>query len=214
MRQIQPQLLSVTSKKFLLLITSVLIMLNSSMALADMNIAQRAFEKQHYNLALKEIRKELGTNHEAQFLMAQMYEKGLGIVQNPHRAIKWYARAADSGDLESSYALGALFESGAGGELPKNYSESRRWFQRSAEQGHANSQFRLGAMLNIGRGGAKNRTEALAWVAIAQESGSKLAKDFNDAHTINTAEKASVEQRKQHLLATIKQNNALKGAKK
>jgi len=189
-------------------------MLNSSMALADMTIAQRAFEKQHYDLALKEIRKELGTNPEAQFLIAQMYEKGLGIVQNPHRAIKWYARAAASGDLDASYALGSLFESGAGGELPKNYSESRRWFQRSAERGHANSQFRLGAMLNIGRGGAKNRTEALAWVAVAQESGSKLAKDFNDAHTVNAAEKVSVEQRKQDLLTTIKQNSALKGAKK
>jgi len=181
---------------------AILITFTSSLTFADIKVAQISFQKKHYDITLKEIRKELGTKPEAQFLMAKMYEKGLGVVQNSHLAIKWYARAASSGHLESSYALGSLFESGA--TLPKNYRESRQWYQRSANQGHTDSQVKLGAMLNEGRGGKKNKTEGLAWLSLAQESGSKSAKALLDAHTLKASEKASIKERKQQLLTTIK----------
>ena len=185
----------------LLLIITVVVPLSAN---ADMEIVRKSYQKKHFDITLIEIKQHLTSNAEAQYLMAKMYEQGDGIVKNPHRAIRWYVKSAESGYNDADYALGELFE--RGDLLSKNYSEARRWYRKGAESGHADSQMKLGLMLHEGRGGKRDSIEGLAWLDVARNSGLKMADTLLQANVKNlTAEqKSTLTQRKQQLLTTLK----------
>jgi len=185
----------------LLLIITVVVPLSAN---ADMEIVRKSYQKKHFDIALIEIKQHLTTSAEAQYLMAKMYEQGDGIAKNPHRAIRWYVKSAESGYNDANYALGELFE--RGDLLSKNYSEARLWYRKGAESGHADSQMKLGLMLHEGRGGKRDSIEGLAWLDVARNSGLKMADTLLQANVKNlTAEQKSIlTQRKQQLLTIIK----------
>ncbi|CAG0987508.1 partial Beta-lactamase HcpA, partial [Gammaproteobacteria bacterium] len=49
---------------------------------------------------------------QAQYNVAQIYEKGLGRPSDPQKAAQWYQRAADSGNAAAMTALAMLYERG------------------------------------------------------------------------------------------------------
>jgi len=174
-------------------------------AKADMAIAQMAFNKHHYDLALKELRPHLNDNPEAQYLMAEMYANGLGIAQNIHRAIRWYAKSAASGYSSANFALGKLFEKGAD-NFPKGYREARVWYQKGAEANHPDSQMRLGLMLQQGRGGAADKVSGMAWLQLAKENDSAHAASLVEINKKKMSPEliSQVKLRKLQLFTTIK----------
>jgi Sel1 repeat-containing protein len=75
-----------------------------------------------------------------------------------------YLRAAQSGDNDAQFYLGALYSTGVG--VPRSDQEAFSWFSRAANQGHSHAMLILAGLYATGRGIAKNNVEAYKWSSI------------------------------------------------
>ncbi len=75
-----------------------------------------------------------------------------------------YFQAAQSGDSEAQFYLGALYSSGVG--RPRSDEEAFRWLSRAADQGHSHAMLVLSGLYAIGRGTSKNDFNAYKWAYI------------------------------------------------
>jgi TPR repeat protein len=75
-----------------------------------------------------------------------------------------YLQAAQSGDDDAQFYLGALYSAGVG--VPRSDEEAVRWFSRAAEQGHSHAMLILGGLYAIGRGVQKDNVRAYKWAYI------------------------------------------------
>ncbi len=80
---------------------------------------------------------------------------------------------ASNNNVDSQYALGALYYAGWGGK--RNDVESRRWYLAAAQNGHAESQGMVGYLAKEGMGGPKSEVEAKRWLKIAADKGDTFA---------------------------------------
>jgi len=81
--------------------------------------------------------------------------------------------AAEAGDAEAQFNLGASYEFGLG--VPQDYKEAVKWYRLAADQGHADAQFNLGYMYDRGYGVLQDYKEAVNWYRLAAEQGVKYA---------------------------------------
>ena len=86
---------------------------------------------------------------DSQFFVAQVYEQGKLVPQNPQKAIEYYEKAAHQGHLESCHRLAHL--------LP---SESEKWYLAAANLNDPQAQLKL-AHLYRERGDIPN---AVLWM--------------------------------------------------
>jgi Sel1 repeat len=75
-----------------------------------------------------------------------------------------YLQAAQSGDTDAQFYLGALYASGVGRQ--RSDEEAYRWFSRAADQGHSHAMLVLAGMYAIGRGAPKDNFKAYKWAYI------------------------------------------------
>lgn len=75
----------------------------------------------------------------AQTLIAELYEKGLGIAQDTKEAAKWYEIAAKSGNREAQFAYALKLIQGKDVERDKNAGEAM--MKKAAEAGHPVAMF-------------------------------------------------------------------------
>jgi uncharacterized protein len=108
----------------------------------------------------------------AQYLIGQLYAKGLGRGQNPYEAARWYRKAAERGDTESQAALGQSYEYGRG--VSRNYAEAARWYRMAADRGQVEAQFLLGRMYERGYGVAQDDVLAYVWFTLAANNPASL----------------------------------------
>jgi|GEM_PF-4447580 TPR repeat protein len=87
--------------------------------------------------------------------------------------------AAESGDLQAQYELGAAFASGDG--VPLNLQEAIHWYRQAAEKGHIAAQLNLGLAYSRGEGVAADPVEAVRWYRKAADQGDADAQ-FNLAY--------------------------------
>ncbi|MGB0681802.1 MAG: tetratricopeptide repeat protein [Magnetovibrionaceae bacterium] len=103
---------------------------------------------------------------DAQYRLAKMYEKGIGVRQNYFKAAEWYEIAASiHGHPGAMFALGDLYIAGRG--VPNDNGVAADWFEKAAIQGHAPSQFILGAFEEEGWGRDRDYVRAYAWYSLA-----------------------------------------------
>ena len=67
-----------------------------------------------------------------------MYAIGEGVSQDFPAAEKWFRKAAEQGDMEAQYFLGAMHAEGRG--VPQNIEEAFTWYRKAADQGHREAQ--------------------------------------------------------------------------
>lgn len=87
-----------------------------------------------------------------------------------------YLRAAQSGDDEAQFYLGALYSAGVG--VPRSDQEAFRWISRAANQGHSHAMLILAGLYAIGRGVEKNSVEAYKWAYIV--NGASKIEEFRN----------------------------------
>jgi hypothetical protein len=87
-----------------------------------------------------------------------------------------YLRAAQSGDDEAQFYLGALYAAGIG--VPRSDQEAFRWFRRAADQGHSHAMLLVAGFYATGRGAEKNNVEAYKWAYIV--NGASRVDEFRD----------------------------------
>jgi hypothetical protein len=92
-----------------------------------------------------------------------------------------YLQAAQSGDDDAQFYLGALYSAGVG--LSASDEEAFRWFSRAAEQGHSHAMLILAGLYTIGRGVEKDNVKAYKWAYIVA-SASKVEEFRNGARQL------------------------------
>lgn len=107
---------------------------------------------------------------EASFMLARMYERGIGTAKNPLDAKKWYAKAAEFGFVPALNILGQAYLSGYGGD--KNTSKAIAYFKDATEAGYVPSAYNLGKMYYTGDDGVPHDLKlAGAYFNVAAKAG-------------------------------------------
>ena len=75
-----------------------------------------------------------------------------------------YSQAAQAGDSDAEFYLGALYSAGVGRR--RSDEEAFQWFSRAADQGHSHAMLVLSGLYAIGRGTAKDNASAYKWAYI------------------------------------------------
>jgi TPR repeat protein len=75
-----------------------------------------------------------------------------------------YSQAAQTGDSDAQFYLGALYSSGVG--RARSDEEAFRWFSRAADQGHSHAMLVLSGIYAVGRGISKDNFNAYKWAYI------------------------------------------------
>lgn len=114
-----------------------------------------------------------------------MYHDGYGVPSDCRKAIKWYTKSANQGDIAAQYNLGIMYYYGVnlgpiarlqGNYVPQNYSTAAQWFYKAANQRNAKAQFFLGDMYYNGHGVQQDFKEAIKWFKMAAKQGNEKAK--------------------------------------
>jgi len=100
-----------------------------------------------------------------------MYEFGNGVPEDDVQAAAWYRKAAEQGNVNGQWALGAMYENGRG--VPQEDAQAAAWYRKAAEQGDAGAQQGLGVLYEFGHGVPQSYAEAYFWYSLAA-SGFRL----------------------------------------
>jgi TPR repeat protein len=113
-------------------------------------------------------------NVEAQFALAQAYDRGRDVPKDKTEAVRWYRLAAMQGDAFAQNALGDNYWEGTG--VPKDDSEAARWWRLAANKGFAPAQHSLGKiLLGGGQGVRSDKIHAYMWLALSAAQGDEEA---------------------------------------
>lgn len=105
----------------------------------------------------------------AQYGLAKLHEKGMGVPKDLFLARDWTQKAADGGNVKAMHDLAVYMAEGEGGT--QSYAGAVEWFRKAAEFGIVDSQYNLGILYEQGLGISPNLTEALFWFEVAGKSG-------------------------------------------
>jgi hypothetical protein len=117
----------------------------------------------------------------------------LAVLIAPHAALadaasdqamaSRYEQAAQAGDDDAQFYLGALHSAGVG--RPRSDQEAFRWFARATDQGHSHAMLIVAGLYASGRGTPKDNVKAYSWAHIVASAG-KLDEDRNGARQLMT----------------------------
>lgn len=112
----------------------------------DADLAYGAFQRGQYLTAFKLAlpRATMG-DPAAQLLIAEIYQKGLGIKRDTKEAAQWYKIAADSGSTEGQFSYGLKLLEGK--DVAQDRKAAKIYLQKAADAGHPVAQFNYGQMV-------------------------------------------------------------------
>ncbi len=115
-------------------------------------------------------------NAKAQFNLATMYFKGLGVDIDNKSALKWYKKSANQGEPNAQFNLGFMFLNGLSTE--KNIDESIELFKKSAQSGVAKAQLTLGIIYLEGNLLEQDLGQAARWIQKSRVQGEAQAESI------------------------------------
>jgi len=116
-----------------------------------------------------------GSDADAQFRLALMYDVGHGVQQDYVAAAEWCRKAAEQNVVDAQYNLATMYDDGRG--VAQDHAEAVTWYRAAAEQGYSSAQKNLGVKFGLGQGVPQSDIEAYIWSAIAALSGDEGAVD-------------------------------------
>jgi|GEM_PF-3288478 len=99
------------------------------------------------------------------------YAQGVGISQNMLEASRWFREAANAGDANAQFNLGALHAAGALTGGTPDHAAALPWFEKAAAQGHPDAQYNLGLAAAQGLGREVDNAVAARWFGAAASRG-------------------------------------------
>jgi uncharacterized protein len=109
---------------------------------------------------------------EAQFELAQLYEKGLGVPQDAERALELYLQSADQDFADALNDLGFIFFQG-GLNVTRDPERALKFFERAADMRHPQAMFNFAAMIDDGNIAGKGPGEAAEYLYRALRTGAE-----------------------------------------
>ena len=85
------------------------------------------------------------------------------------KALTWYGRAAERGDVRAQRAIGDTYHHGWG--VPVDRAEAVKWYRLAAERGDVKAQKRLASIYSFDGGSPEDQVEAVEWYRLAAEQG-------------------------------------------
>ncbi|MEL6205933.1 MAG: caspase family protein [Pseudomonadota bacterium] len=110
----------------------------------------------------------------AQFELAKLYEKGIGVEPDRERALELFHASADEGFADALNDLGFLYYQGAMG-LPTDRERALEYFRRAADERHPEAQFNFAALIDDGLVPGRGPEDAARYVYGSLRSGSERA---------------------------------------
>ena len=111
----------------------------------------------------------------AVYALGRIYEHGGTEGRDIGKAMEYYKRAADKGEVMSMMRLASIASGGEAGGRP-DYAEAFKWYKLAAEAGSVAAQTNVAAMYAEGRGTERDDREAFKWYSAAAERGGVQAK--------------------------------------
>ena len=98
-----------------------------------------------------------------------VYDNGFGVEQDGTKAVEWYTKAADLGDLNAMFCLGRMYEYGV--SVEQDGTKAVEWYTKAADLGHSEAMYCLGYEYYIGFGVEQDGTKAVEWYTKAADLG-------------------------------------------
>lgn len=128
----------------------------------------------------------------AQYRLAKLHERGIGVPRDFAEARAWTERAANGGNVNAMHDLAVFYADGEGGG--QSYAAAAEWFRKAADYGLVDSQFNMAVLYENGLGISPSQTEALYWYEIAAANGDVSAPGYiatlRDALPLDQAQQA------------------------
>lgn len=109
----------------------------------------------------------------AQYRLAKLHERGIGVPRDFTEARAWTERAANGGNVKAMHDLAVFYADGEGG--PQSYAAAAEWFRKAADFGIVDSQYNLAVLYENGLGISPSQVEALYWYEVASANGDASA---------------------------------------
>jgi TPR repeat protein len=107
---------------------------------------------------------------EAAFMLARIYERGIGVPKDALEAKKWYAKADDFGFVPARNVLGEAWLNGYGGQ--RDARKAFDYLQSAAQEGYVTAQYNLAKLCYTGDTGVPRDLKlAGAWFNAAAKAG-------------------------------------------
>jgi len=111
----------------------------------------------------------LGDTQSQLFLGWNYYYGEGGVAKDYDKAVYWYRKAAESGNVRAQHGLALCYDFGRG--VAEDHEDAAYWYRRSAEQGYFKAQLALGFCYYNGDGVPKDLKKAAHWWQKAAEQG-------------------------------------------
>ena len=109
----------------------------------------------------------------AQYRLAKLHERGVGVPRDLFEARSWTEKAASGGNTKAMHDLAVFFADGEGGA--QSYAAAAEWFRKAADYGVVDSQYNLAVLYENGLGISPSQAEALYWYEVASINGDASA---------------------------------------
>ncbi len=106
---------------------------------------------------------------DAQYALAGLYAKGVGVTKNEAESVKLYRALAERNDPRGQSMLGVMLTNGRG--VTADFAEAIKWFRKAAEQNSTHAQYNLGYMYAVGKGVPRDDAESTRYYRLAAEQG-------------------------------------------
>ncbi|PAJ75687.1 hypothetical protein CJF42_04140 [Pseudoalteromonas sp. NBT06-2] len=152
--------------KFILYSLFIFFLVNAKQVKAD---CQSEFLDKNYIEAFALCEDESESSSQAQFYMAKIYAKGLGVNRDLNKAINYLSQAAQGEHSEAMFNLAMAFELGKG--VDKNITAAYEWHLRAANKGWLKAQRKVAMMYENGQGVQPDPEKAYIWYQKAAKQG-------------------------------------------
>lgn len=109
----------------------------------------------------------------SQWVLAGLYERGIGVTASQTEALRWYKASATQGNSDAQFRVGQIYGRGEG--VTQDRNEATRWYLKAAEQGHIEAAYYMGYRYQHGKGATQNFPEAVRWYSKSAELGNAQA---------------------------------------
>jgi TPR repeat protein len=152
----------------LFFLTALFVSILSNPALGGLAEGVDAYQAGDLPLAVKEFRAaaEAG-NADAQFNMALMYERGIGVIKDEQESVVWYRKSAEQGNSNAQFNLAVMYENGRGTAV--DYDQANQWYRKAAVQDDGLAIGNLGMLYIRGQGVKPNKVVGLALLFLSVE---------------------------------------------
>ena len=103
----------------------------------------------------------------AQYNVALLYYKGLGVEQDYRTALVWYNQAARAGHVQAMFNMGMMYLNGEG--VFRSNQDAFYWISEAAKRGLAAAQYNAGVMNAYAIGCGRDEIAAVRWWRLAAE---------------------------------------------